>query len=144
MALSRRSLLAATAGLAVVSSAARAASQKVLRLHTRVIDVGGRPATRYRVSQPSGVWGLTLDQGSALDVRLATELTVPSGLHRHGLNPPWRDDGVPYISAPPIQPGKAVDYNFPAQPPGTRWMHSHFGLQEQDLLAAPLIIRETE
>src|SRR5262249_42939801 len=28
------------------------------------------------------------------------------------------------------------------RPTGTRWMHSHFGLQEQDLLAAPLIVRE--
>src|SRR5262245_58674649 len=96
MALTRRSVLAATAGLAVASSAARAASQKILRLHTRVIEVGGKAAKRYRVCQPSGARGLTLDQGGALDVRLENNLTVPSGLHWHGLNPPWRDDGVPY------------------------------------------------
>src|SRR5258708_10015505 len=145
MHLSRRSLLAGTMGAALASGAARtvrAAGQKVLRLHTRVIEVGGKPATRYGVSQPSGAWGLTLDEGDTFDVRLENGLDVLSGLHWHGLNPPWRQDGVPYISGPPIAPGKFADYSFPAVPVGTRWMHSHFGLQEQDLLAAPLIVRE--
>lgn len=145
MHLSRRSLIAGAMGAAMAAGttrAARAAGQKVLRLHTRVIDVGGKPATRYGVSQPSGAWGLTLDEGDTFDVRLENGLDVLSGLHWHGLNPPWRQDGVPYISGPPIAPGKFADYNFPALPAGTRWMHSHFGLQEQSLLAAPLIVRE--
>jgi FtsP/CotA-like multicopper oxidase with cupredoxin domain len=140
--LSRRSLLAGAA-VAALPLPAVAAGQKTLQLGTRVIEVGGKPATRYGVSQPSGVWGLTLDEGDTFDVRLVNGLNVPSGLHWHGLNPPWRQDGVPYISAPPLMPGKQADYKFPAQPPGTRWMHSHFGLQEQNLLAAPLIVRET-
>jgi FtsP/CotA-like multicopper oxidase with cupredoxin domain len=76
-------------------------------------------------------------------VRLENGLSVPSGLHWHGFDTPWRQDGVPYISGPPIEPGQSADYEFPAVPAGTRWMHSHFGLQEQDLLAAPLIVRET-
>src|SRR5437879_6682501 len=144
MHLSRRSLLAGTASLALAPGVARAAGgQKTLRLQSHVIEVGGKPATRYGVSQPSGDWGLTIDEGETFDVRLENNLDVLSGLHWHGLNPPWRQDGVPYISAPPIAPGKSVDYNFPAQPAGTRWMHSHFGLQEQNLLAAPLIVRET-
>ena len=144
MQLSRRSLLAGAASLATAPGIARAAGgQKTLRLHSRVIEVGGKPATAYGVNQPSGAWGLTLDEGETFDVRLENNLDVLSGLHWHGLNPPWRQDGVPYISAPPIAPGKSVDYKFPAQPPGTRWMHSHFGLQEQNLLAAPLIVRET-
>jgi FtsP/CotA-like multicopper oxidase with cupredoxin domain len=144
MHLSRRCLLAGTASLALAPGAATAAGgQKTLRLTTRVIEVGGKPATRYAVSQPSGAWGLTIDEGEAFDVRLENGLDVLSGMHWHGLNPPWRDDGVPYISGPPIAPGKFVDYKFAAQPPGTRWMHSHFGLQEQNLLAGPLIVRET-
>jgi len=149
MHLSRRSLLAATAGLATslalappASRVARAAGQKTLRLATRVIEVNGKPATRYGVSQPSGARDLILDEGDTFDVRLENGLDVLSGLHWHGLNPPWRQDGVPYISGPPVAPGKFADYNFPAQPAGTRWMHSHFGLQEQNLLAAPLIVRE--
>jgi FtsP/CotA-like multicopper oxidase with cupredoxin domain len=122
---------------------ARAAGgQKVLRLQTRQIEVGGKAAMRYGAVQASGAFGLTLNEGDDLDVRLENALKEPSGLHWHGMIPPWRQDGVPYISGPPIPPGQAADYKFPARPTGTRWMHSHFGLQEQDLLAAPLIVRE--
>ena len=152
MQLSRRHLLA-TAGMATSlamaplgaplgSHQARAASRKPLRLQTRVIEVNGKPATRYGVFQGDKSSGLFLDEGDTFDVRLENGLDVLSGLHWHGLNPPWREDGVPYLSGPPIAPGKFIDYSFPAQPPGTRWMHSHFGLQEQNLLAAPLIVRE--
>ena len=148
MHLSRRSLLAGAGSLAVSAAlrpwlATAAGGQKVLRLQTRQIEVDSKSATRYGVHQASGAFGLTLDEGDELNVRLENGLSVPSGLHWHGLDTPWRQDGVPYISGPPIAPGQSADYKFPAVPPGTRWMHSRFRLQEQDLLAAPLIIRET-
>lgn len=148
MAVDRRSVLAGAAALAA-STPFQAQTQrppegrKVLRLQTRQIEVAGKTATRYGVTQASGAYGLTLDEGDTFDVRVENRLRVPSGMHWHGLTPPWRQDGVPYISAPPIAAGGTADYSFPARPAGTRWMHSHFGLQEQDLLAAPLIVRET-
>ena len=146
MRLSRRSLLAGSAGVAVavvVPETTRASGAKTLRMQTRQIEVAGKAATRYGVIQASGAFGLTLNEGDQFDVRLENRLGVLAGLHWHGLTEPWRQDGVPYLSGPPIAPGAARDFNFPATPPGTRWMHSHFGLQEQNLLAAPLIIRET-
>lgn len=141
---SRRSLLLGAAAVAAVPAVHAAGGQKVLRLQTRQIEVGGKAATRYGVAQPSGAVGLTLDEGDTFDVRVENTLKMTSGLHWHGLNPPWQQDGVPYISGPPIAAGQSADYKFPALPVGTRWMHSHFGLQEQNLLAAPLIVRETE
>ncbi|HYD06257.1 MAG TPA: multicopper oxidase domain-containing protein, partial [Reyranella sp.] len=145
MSLTRRAMLAGTALSGLAPTVARAAgTQKILRLQTRQIEVGGKAATCYGVVQPSGERGLNLDEGDELDVRLENALAEPSGLHWHGLIPPWRQDGVPFISAPPIPPGQSVDYQFPARPVGTRWMHSHMGLQEQKLLAAPLIVREVE
>ena len=144
MSLSRRSMVIGAAIAASVPPLARAAGeQKVLRLQTRQIEVGGKAATRLGVVQASGAFGLMLNEGDDLDVRLENALTEPSGLHWHGLIPPWRQDGVPYVSAPPIPPGQSADFKFPARPTGTRWMHSHFGFQEQDLLGAPLIVRET-
>ena len=143
MGLSRRLLLAAGAGLAATAAArAQDAGRRVLRLQTRTIEVDGKPASRYAVYQPDGTWGLTLNEGDRFVVRLENGLSVPSGLHWHGLNPPWPQDGVPFLSGPPVAPGSFADYDFPALPAGTRWMHSHMGLQEQDLLAAPLIVRE--
>jgi FtsP/CotA-like multicopper oxidase with cupredoxin domain len=143
MSLSRRSMVIGAAIAAYAPRLAKAAGeQKILRLQTRQIEVGGKAATRYGVVQASGAFGLTLNEGDDLDVRLENALSQPSGLHWHGLIPPWRQDGVPFISGPPVAPGKSADFKFPARPTGTRWMHSHFGLQEQDLLAAPLIVRE--
>ncbi|WP_422000531.1 multicopper oxidase family protein [Reyranella sp.] len=146
MSLLRRTLLAATAGAALAPlppfRTARASGQRTLDLTRRTIEVGGKPATRYRVVQPDGTWGLTLDQGDMFDVRLQNGLSVDTSVHWHGMTPPWKQDGVPYISAPPIAAGRSADFRFPAVPVGTRWMHSHFGLQEQNLLAAPLIVRE--
>ena len=49
---------------------------------------------------------------------------------------------MPGISGPPIPPGGNADYDFPLRFGGTFWMHSHQGLQEQLLMAAPLIIRD--
>ena len=144
MSLTRRAMLAGTA-LAVAPTLARAAGdQKILRLQTRQIEVGGKAATAYGAAQPSGALGLSLNEGDTFDVRLENTLTVPSGLHWHGLIPPWRQDGVPFISAPPVGPGKSADYKFPARPTGTRWMHSHFGLQGSRCWGAPLIVLRPE
>ena len=64
---SRRSFLVGAAGLAVTAQMTRAADRKVLRLHYRTIEVDGKPAKRFRISQPSGEWGLTLQQGDMFD-----------------------------------------------------------------------------
>jgi FtsP/CotA-like multicopper oxidase with cupredoxin domain len=53
------------------------------------------------------------------------------------------DDGVPGVTQPVVRPNESLFYNFPVQPAGTHWMHSHQGLQEAFLLAAPLIVHET-
>ena len=66
----------------------------------------------------------------------------PSLIHWHGLTPPWQQDGVPGISGPPIAAGESAEYDFPLRFGGTFWMHSHQGLQEQLLMAAPLIIHD--
>lgn len=147
-ALPRRAFLAGTAaGAASLLPTPLTAQQdkglRIPRIQTRQIEVGGKAATRYGIVQPSGTRGVILDEGDEFDVRLENHLTVPSSVHWHGLTPPWRQDGVPWISGPPIGPRATADYRFPARPAGTRWMHSHFGLQEQDLAAAPLIVRET-
>jgi FtsP/CotA-like multicopper oxidase with cupredoxin domain len=48
-------------------------------------------------------------------------------------------DGVPDKPVPLMEPGETRTYAFPVADPGTYWMHAHT-LQEQNLLAAPLIV----
>jgi FtsP/CotA-like multicopper oxidase with cupredoxin domain len=52
-------------------------------------------------------------------------ISEPSLIHWHGLTPPWRQDGVPGVSGPPIPAGENADYDFPLRFGGTFWMHSH-------------------
>lgn len=145
MTLSRRQLLAAaTAALAAPRLALAEAPALVLTAGTRTIDVAGKPARVFGLTGPDGRQGVTLDPGQRFRLRLDNRLDVPTIIHWHGQTPPPDQDGVTdtgYVS--PIGPGGRADYDFAARP-GTHWMHSHHGLQEMQLLAAPLIVRRTE
>src|SRR5277367_3347592 len=148
--LSRRAVLAGgVAALAAPPILARAQSSTdgaapptILRLQRRDIEVNGRTASVYAIRQPDGTFGLTTEVGKPFRVRVENGIDEPSLIHWHGLTPPWRQDGVPGISGPPIPPGGSADYDFPLRFGGTFWMHSHARLQEQRLMAAPLIIRD--
>jgi FtsP/CotA-like multicopper oxidase with cupredoxin domain len=143
--LSRRAVMS-TALAAVVPLGARAddtaESVTILRVHRRQLEVNGKSVSVLGIGQPDGTPGLTTAVGQRFRVRLENQLDEPTLIHWHGLTPPWRQDGVPGISAPSIPPGGSADYDFPLRFGGTFWMHSHQGLQEQILAAAPLIIRD--
>ncbi|MGH7113114.1 MAG: multicopper oxidase domain-containing protein, partial [Stellaceae bacterium] len=114
----------------------------VLRLIGRTIEVNGKPASVYGIRQPDGAYGIATHVGDRFRVRVENHIGKPSLIHWHGLAPPWRQDGVPGISGPPIPAGGSADYDFPLAYGGTFWMHSHQGFQEQLLMSAPLIIRD--
>jgi FtsP/CotA-like multicopper oxidase with cupredoxin domain len=152
--LSRRALIAGgAAALAVPPLIARAQTSQanspiddspptILKLQRRDIEVNGKPASVFGIRQPDGAYGLITEVGKSFRVRVENNIDQPSLVHWHGLAPPWRQDGVPGVSGPPIPPGASADYDFPLRFGGTFWMHSHQGLQEQLLMAAPLIIHD--
>jgi FtsP/CotA-like multicopper oxidase with cupredoxin domain len=147
--LDRRQFLLSTASAVALGTApwtrlARADDSVpiVLRVQKRNIEVNGKPATVFGVRQPDGTAGLVTAVGSRFRVQLDNQSGEPTLIHWHGLKPPYQQDGVPGISAPLIAPGATEDYDFPLAYAGTFWMHSHQGLQEQNLLDAPLIIRD--
>src|SRR5262249_21409290 len=112
----------------------------VLRIERRTITVKGKPASVFGVRQPDGTFGIRTEVGKRFRVRVENRIDEPSILHWHGLTPPWQQDGVPGVSGPPIAAGGSADYDFPLRFGGTFWLHTHWGLQEQLLMAAPLII----
>ncbi|GAA4121116.1 multicopper oxidase family protein [Aminobacter aganoensis] len=149
--LSRRGFLAASA--ATLSAAAipsllmpvrqaRADAHKVITAGKRVIEVKGKAANVFGLTQADGSSGLVMNAGDNFRVTLKNLIGEPTVIHWHGLTPPWQQDGVAGISQEPIPDGGSHDYDFPVARPGTFWMHSHFGLQEQLMLAAPLIVRD--
>jgi FtsP/CotA-like multicopper oxidase with cupredoxin domain len=151
---SRRALLLSAVATAIAPTLARSQAapranedtssfqQTVLWLERRSIEVNGKSASVLGIRQPDGTSGINTHVGARFNVRVENKLGEPSLIHWHGLAPPWQQDGVPGISGPPIQPGESANYDFPLDFGGTFFMHSHEGLQEQLLLAAPLIIRD--
>jgi FtsP/CotA-like multicopper oxidase with cupredoxin domain len=143
--LSRRGFLAASIAVGVasrVSAQTGGAAPTVLRLERRDIEVNGKSASVFCIRQPDGTSGITTDCSKPFRVRVENRTAEPSLIHWHGLTPPWRQDGVPEISGPAIPAGGSADYDFPLRRGGSYWMHSHYGLQEQVLLSAPLIIKD--
>ncbi len=110
-----------------------------LDIVSRTIEVNGKPAKVFGLTQPDGTQGLVLDAEAGFDVTLANRMAEPTLIHWHGLTPPWVMDGVPDNPKPLLQPGESRAYAFPLSRGGTYWMHAHT-LQEQNLLAAPLIV----
>jgi FtsP/CotA-like multicopper oxidase with cupredoxin domain len=145
-ALSRRQFLTTTAATAAALSMVRPGRADIgatrLRVVRRVIEVSGRAANVYGLLQADGTHGLSVDAGQRFHVQLANELQEETLVHWHGLTPPSGQDGVPDLSQPPLKAGASFEYDFHLARPGTNWMHSHLRLQEQQLLAAPLIVRD--
>ena len=127
---------------AVVTQAQSATSTPViLEIINKTITVDGKQASVYQIQQPDGTVGYVGKQGQRFNVTVENKTDQPTTLHWHGLIVPNSQDGVPYVTQAPIMPGQSYTYNFPLRQAGTYWMHSHFQLQEQELLAAPLIIK---
>lgn len=109
----------------------------------RTIDIKGRSARVFGLVQPDGTSGLALDAGTEFDVALSSSIDELTLIHWHGLTPPWAADGVPDNPAALLRPSETRRYTFPVGAGGTHWMHAHT-LQEQNLLAAPLIVRTAD
>lgn len=131
------SFIRPTAGLAQTPEGATPTSLSIV---SRSIEVKGKDARVFGLLQPDGTHGLRLQAGSQFDVQLANELDDPTIIHWHGLTPPWNLDGVADNPLPLITPSETRRFTFPVGNGGTHWMHAHT-LQEQNLLAAPLIVR---
>lgn len=155
--LSRRHLLAGTAaaagaalggallrpGLAFANQPARD-----LVIGTRVIEVKGKAAKVFSLALRQGgggasnAGGLVMNAGERLQLRLSNECGEAALIHWHGLTPPNAQDGVPGVTQAMLPTGRSYEYDFPVALPGTNWMHSHHSLQEQRMMAAPLIVRD--
>lgn len=112
----------------------------VLEVKNQTLEINGRPAVVYTIVQPNGTWGYEGTKGQPFNVIVKNDTTVPTVIHWHGLLLPNNQDGVPGVTQAPIPAGGQYRYRFPLVQSGTYWMHSHMGLQSQDLMEAPLII----
>lgn len=139
-----KTLLMGGSGLLLTGRAVSAAPQPLkLAVASRTIEVNGRAASVFGLTGPDDRPGLTLAASETVEVNLENTLSEETLIHWHGLLPAWDQDGVPDLPMPLLKAGETRRYTLPSGNPGTHWMHAHT-LQEQNLLAAPLIVRGPE
>jgi FtsP/CotA-like multicopper oxidase with cupredoxin domain len=114
----------------------------VLQITEGDITVNGKKGKAYSIQQADGTPGYVGTKGERFKVALQNRTPEPLAIHWHGVVLPNGQDGVPYITQSPIKPGEERRYDFPIAQAGTFWMHSHFGLQEQPMMTAPLILTD--
>jgi FtsP/CotA-like multicopper oxidase with cupredoxin domain len=87
---------------------------------------------------------LRFREGDTARVTVRNQLKEEStSIHWHGLLLPNEMDGVPYVTTPPINPGKSHEFTFPLTHAGTYWYHSHTGLQEQRGMYGSIVVEPT-
>ena len=143
----RRHFLAASAAMVASAALPRLAfgqaAPLTLTATTRVLEIDGKAATVYGLTNLAGGQGLILDPGQRFRVDLTNNLDVETIIHWHGQLPPNVQDGVPNLPMPLMKTGEMRSFDYVPNP-GTHWMHSHVPVQEMNLLAAPLIVRTAE
>ena len=131
-------LVGASAVCSTRPAALAAPAPIALRVDNRQLEVLGKAATVYGIFGPDGPRGLTVDAEAPFDAVVTNAIAEPTILHWHGQEPPAAEDGNRYYAE--IASGDALRYRFQPRA-GSHWIHSHHGLQEANLMAAPLIFR---
>src|SRR6267378_6474265 len=141
----KTSLLVAilTIGVSRAAPTESTTEPKTVKLFAREtpITVLGRTVKVAALIQANGEQGYSPEQAKGFHIDVVNQLPVPTSIHWHGLILPNLMDGVPFVTQDPISPGGSRRYDFSLKQSGSYWMHSHYGLQEQQLLAAPMVIR---
>lgn len=113
-----------------------------LTIDDTLISVSGKIQRALMINRSIPAPQLVFTEGDTAEIIVYNALSAETSLHWHGLILPNEQDGVPYLTTAPIQPGTTVTYRFPIVQNGTYWYHSHTGLQEQMGLYGAFIIRK--
>jgi FtsP/CotA-like multicopper oxidase with cupredoxin domain len=133
----------AMTGIVRAAPTETASEPETIKLFAREspITVLGRTVKVAALTRSNGEQGYSPEKPNGFHVEVVNQLPVPTSIHWHGLVLPNLMDGVPFVTQDPIPPGESRRYDFALKQSGSYWMHSHYGLQEQQLLSAPLVIR---
>ncbi len=110
-------------------------AQKVVRydlyVKDTIVNYAGKEKRAIAVNGQIPMPTLEFTEGDTAEIVLHNQLKESTSLHWHGLFLPNKEDGVPFLTQMPIEPGETFTYRFPIIQTGTHWYHSHSGLQEQ-------------
>jgi|LakMenEpi03Aug12_release.lakeMendotaPanAssembly.Ray.scaffolds.fasta_scaffold43166_3 CopA family copper-resistance protein len=113
-----------------------------LYVRDTLVTIGNKPTRAIAVNGQIPMPTLTFTEGDTAEIYVHNELKESTSLHWHGLFLPNKEDGVPYLTQMPIEPGTTHKYTFPVIQHGTHWYHSHSGLQEQIGMYGSMILNK--
>ena len=132
--------------LATLAFATLHVSAKVVEYELTVAETQLSPAGKKctALTLNGGIPGPTLrfTEGDKAKITVRNHLAKEeTSIHWHGLLVPNAQDGVPYLTTPPIPAGGQHTFEFSLTHPGTYWYHSHTGLQEQRGVYGSIVVR---
>jgi FtsP/CotA-like multicopper oxidase with cupredoxin domain len=74
---------------------------------------------------------IRVKEGDRVRVVVKNNLAESTAVHFHGLELPNNQDGVPFITQPPIKPGQTYTYEFTVPNSGSHMYHSHHNAAKQ-------------
>lgn len=130
----------------LLGSFAGAANAKTVRYELTITkqkyNVTGKDVD-FALTVNGGIPAPTLEftEGDEAEILVKNRLSDDEvSIHWHGILLPPEMDGVPYVSTPPIFPGKDHLFKFTLRQQGTYWYHSHTNVQEQKGVYGALVI----
>lgn len=112
-----------------------------LEITETILSPAGRPVRALAINGAMPGPVLRFLEGDVARIHVHNRLPAEqTSTHWHGLLLPNLEDGVPYITTPPIGPGKTRTFEFLLKHSGTYWYHSHTGLQEQRGVYGAIVI----
>lgn len=87
---------------------------------------------------------LEFTEGDTAIIRVHNMMKMETSIHWHGILLPNKEDGVPYLTTSPVEPGETYTFTFPLIQSGTYWYHSHTMLQEQSGLYGSIVIHPAQ
>ncbi len=85
----------------------------------------GRKAKAWAYNQQVPGPQIRVREGDRVRVNLTNKLPESTVIHFHGLELPNNQDGVPFITQPPVKPGESYTYEFTVPNAGSHMYHSH-------------------
>ncbi|WP_094746032.1 multicopper oxidase domain-containing protein [Aequorivita soesokkakensis] len=115
-----------------------------LTIEKQAVNFTGKEVMGMTVN--GSIPGPTLEftEGEQAVIHVINKMEVETSVHWHGILLPNFQDGVPYLTTPPIKPGTTFTYEFPIKQSGTYWYHSHTMLQEQSGVFGSIVIQPKE
>jgi FtsP/CotA-like multicopper oxidase with cupredoxin domain len=74
---------------------------------------------------------IRMREGDRIRIHLKNELDESTAIHFHGVETPNDQDGVPFVTQPPVKPGESFTYEFTVPNAGSHMYHSHHNAAKQ-------------